>query len=319
MPIIIPQNLPAAEALNQENIFVMYEGRACTQDIRPLQILIVNLMPTKIATETQLARMLANTPLQVQLTLLHMGTHESSHVPEEHLSAFYQTFDQICDRRFDGMIITGAPVEQMEYEQVDYWPEICQLMEYSKTHVYSTLHICWGAQAALYYHYGIPKYPLSQKLFGIFEHHLTRPQNPLVRGFDELFYAPHSRYTEIRREDVGRCSALRVLAESDEAGLFLLSTDSGRQVFVCGHLEYDKETLQNEYLRDKAKGLGTAVPANYYRGDDPNGPILFRWRSHANLLFSNWLNYYVYQDTPYDLKTLAVETKNLPQAHMEKN
>lgn len=307
MPIIIPQSLPAAEALQNENIFVMHTGRAVEQDIRPLQILIVNLMPTKVATETQLARMLANSPLQVQLTLLHMGSHESSHVSQEHLEAFYTTFEQIKNRMFDGMIITGAPVENLPYEQVDYWPEICELMEYSKTHVYSTLHICWGAQAAMYYHYGIPKYPTGPKVFGIYEHRLTRPQNPLVRGFDEIFYAPHSRYTEVRRADVDACPALRVLAESEEAGLFLLSTESGRQIFVCGHLEYDKETLDGEYRRDHAKGVATAVPKNYYRDDDPAKEILFRWRSHANLLFSNWLNYYVYQNTPYDLTLLTEE------------
>lgn len=307
MPIIIPQDLPATESLQSENIFVMHKGRAVTQDIRPLQILIVNLMPTKVSTETQLARMLANSPLQVELTLLHMGSHESSHVSQEHLEAFYTTFDEIKTRRFDGMIITGAPVENMDYEEVDYWHEICEIMEYSKTHVYSTLHICWGAQAAMYYHYGVPKYPTGPKIFGIYEHRLTRPQNPLVRGFDEVFYAPHSRYTEVRRADVDKCPALRVLAESDKAGLFLLSTDSGRQIFACGHLEYDKETLDGEYRRDRDKGLDTAPPCNYYKNDDPASEILFRWRSHANLLFSNWLNYYVYQNTPYDLSMLTPE------------
>lgn len=305
MPLIIPRELPAFQALEDENVFVMHKARAISQDIRPLRILLVNLMPTKIATETQIARVLANSPLQVQLTLLRMGSHESTHVSGAHLEAFYKTFDEIRSERFDGMIITGAPVEQLEYEQVDYWPELCAVMDYSRTHVYSTMHICWGAQAALYYHYGVPKYPVEKKVFGVFPHRVTRPKNPLVRGFDEVFYAPHSRHTEVRRADVDKVDALRVLAESDEAGLHLLATDSGRQIFILGHMEYDKDTLRAEYERDLVKGLPIEVPKHYFYGDDPANDVIFRWRSHANLLFSNWLNYYVYQSTPYDLEQLV--------------
>ncbi len=305
MPLIIPQALPAYRALEEENVFVMHRARAQTQDIRPLRILLVNLMPTKIATETQIARMLANTPLQVELSLLHMGTHESAHVSGAHLRAFYKTFDEIRQERFDGMIVTGAPVEQLLFEAVDYWPELCRVLEYSKSNVFSTVHICWGAQAALYYHYGIHKRPLTHKLSGVFEHRVTRPRNPLVRGFDEIFYAPHSRHTEVCREEVDACPALRVLAESEQAGLHLLATDSGRQIFVCGHMEYDRDTLRMEYERDLSKGLSPAVPEHYFYDDDPAKGVLFRWRSHANLFFSNWLNYYVYQTTPYDLGELA--------------
>ena len=304
MPLIIPQELPAYKALEAENVFVMHRARAQMQDIRPLRILLVNLMPTKIATETQLARVLANSPLQVELSLLHMGTHESTHVPGAHLEAFYKTFDEVKNGRFDGMIITGAPVEMLPFEQVDYWPELCAVMEYSKTHVYSTLHICWGAQAALYYHYGIEKYKMEHKVFGVFPHRVLRAKTPLVRGFDEVFYAPHSRHTEVRRADVEKCKALRILAESEEAGLHLLATDSGRRIFVCGHMEYDKETLRLEYERDAEKGLAIGVPKHYFENDDPARDVIFRWRSHANLLFSNWLNYYVYQETPFDLETL---------------
>lgn len=305
MPLILPQALPAYRALEEENVFVMHRARAQTQDIRPLRILLVNLMPTKIATETQIARMLANSPLQVELTLLHMGTHESAHVSGAHLEAFYKTFDAVCTERFDGMIVTGAPVEQLAFEDVDYWPELCKVFAYSKTHVHSTVHICWGAQAALYYHYGIHKRALAQKLSGVFEHRVLRPKNPLVRGFDEIFYAPHSRHTEVCREEVAACPTLRVLAESERAGLHLLATDSGRQIFIFGHMEYDRDTLRMEYERDCAKGLSPAVPENYFVNDDPAGGALLRWRSHANLFFSNWLNYYVYQTTPYDLHQLS--------------
>ena len=305
MPLIIPQALPAYRALEEENVFVMHRARAQTQDIRPLRILLVNLMPTKVATETQIARMLANSPLQVELSLLHMDTHESTHVSGTHLQDFYKTFNDIRDERFDGMIITGAPVEQLEFEAVDYWPELCAVFEYSKTHVHSTVHICWGAQAALYYHYGIHKRPLQKKLSGVFEHRVVRPKNPLVRGFDEVFYAPHSRHTEVCREEAAACPALRVLAESERAGLHLLATDSGRQIFVCGHMEYDRDTLRMEYERDLAKGLAPAVPENYFVEDDPAKGVRMRWRSHANLFFSNWLNYYVYQTTPYDLEQLS--------------
>lgn len=306
MPLILPKELPAYAALENENVFVMHRARAMMQDIRPLQILLVNLMPTKIATETQLARMLANSPLQVELTLLHMGSHESTHVPGAHLEAFYTTFDDIRHRRFDGCIITGAPIELLEFEQVDYWKELCAVMEYTKTNVYSTVHICWGAQAALYYHYNIPKYRLPKKVSGVFAHQVIRPKSPLVRGFDEVFYAPHSRNTEIRIADVEACGALRVLAQSEEAGLHLFATDSGRQIFVCGHMEYDKETLRLEYERDLAKGIHPELPQHYFVEDDPAKDVLFRWRSHSNLFFSNWLNYYVYQETPFDLETLSL-------------
>ena len=305
MPLIIPRELPAYNALEEENVFVMHRARAMTQDIRPLRILLVNLMPTKIATETQFARVLANTPLQVELSLLRMDSHESRHVSAAHLEAFYKTLDEIENERYDGMIITGAPVEMMEYEEVDYWPELCRLMDYSVTNVYSTLHICWGAQAGLYHHFGIQKHLRDKKVFGVFAHRVTRPGSPLVRGFDEEFFAPHSRHTEVRRADVAACSALRILAESDEAGLHIVSTDSGRQILVLGHMEYDKYTLRDEYGRDVAKGLPIDPPKGYFRDDDPQKDVVFRWRSHANLFYSNWLNYYVYQDTPYDLAHLT--------------
>ena len=301
MPIRIPDALPAAAQLESENIFVMTEYRALHQDIRPLRVLILNLMPTKIATETQIMRKLSNTPLQVEVDLLRTKTHEATHVSAGHLETFYRTFDDIRDIHYDGLIITGAPVEQMPFEEVDYWPELCQIMDWSTTHVHSTLHICWGAQAGLYHHYGIQKHDLPAKASGVFEHYLVKPQSPLVRGFDEVFYAPHSRHTGISREDVDNCKALRILAESDAAGPFLMSTENGRQIFVTGHPEYDKYTLDSEYRRDVDKGLPIHVPVNYYPDDDPTKPPLFRWRAHAHLLYENWLNYYVYQNTPYDL------------------
>lgn len=304
MPLIIPKTLPAYSVLGSENVFVMHKRRARTQHIRPLRIVALNLMPTKIATETQLARLLANSPLQVQLTLLHTASHAASHVPGEHMEAFYKTFDEIRGERFDGMIITGAPVEQMPFEEVDYWPELCQIMDFTRTNVYSTLHVCWGAQAALYHHFGIQKRPLPEKMFGIFPHRVTRPSNPLVRGFDEEFWAPHSRHTGIDEEQVKACRDLRVLAESDEAGIYLMSTDSGRQIFVTGHPEYERLTLDAEYRRDVAKGLPIAPPRHYYPGDDPSREPVYRWRAHAFLLYTNWLNYYVYQNTPYDLGEL---------------
>lgn len=304
MPLIIPKTLPAYGVLGSENVFVMHKRRARTQHIRPLRIVALNLMPTKIATETQLARLLANSPLQVQLTLLHTASHAASHVPGEHMEAFYKTFDEIRGERFDGMIITGAPVEQMPFEEVDYWPELCQIMDFTRTNVYSTLHVCWGAQAALYHHFGIQKRPLPEKMFGIFPHRVTRPSNPLVRGFDEEFWAPHSRHTGIDEEQVKACKDLRVLAESDEAGIYLMSTDSGRQIFVTGHPEYERLTLDAEYRRDVAKGLPIAPPRHYYPGDDPSKEPVYRWRAHAFLLYTNWLNYYVYQNTPYDLGEL---------------
>ena len=300
MPLIIPNQLPAAEALQNENIFTMDRARAMTQDIRPLKIVIVNLMPTKIATETQLARVLANSPLQVEMTLVQMDSHASTHISQEHMDAFYKTLDEIKHEYFDGMILTGAPVEQMPYEQVDYWKELCEIFEFCKTHVYSNMFICWGAQAALYYYYGIDKHLLDEKVFGVFEHRVTRAHNPLMRGFD----SPHSRHTEIRREEVLEHSELRILAESPEVGPHIISTENGRQIFVLGHQEYDKDTLAGEYFRDIKRGLDIQVPANYFRDDDPNQEVLFRWRAHANLLFSNWLNYYVYQATPFDLKEI---------------
>ena len=304
MPIIIPNELPAFDTLQEENIFAMSKARASTQDIRPLKILIVNLMPTKIKTETQLARVLANSPLQVELTLLAMDSHESKNTDKSHLETFYKTFDEIKNQRFDGMILTGAPIETLPFEEVDYWEELCQIMEFSKTNVYSSMHICWGAQAALYYHYGIKKYLTEKKVFGVFEHRVTRPHNPLVRGFDEVFYAPHSRHTTIRKNEVLAEPALRILAESDQAGVHIIATENGRQIFILGHQEYDKETLAAEYFRDVNKGLDINIPYNYFRDDDPEKEILFRWKGHASLLFSNWLNYYVYQETPFDLETL---------------
>jgi homoserine O-succinyltransferase len=304
MPIIIPNELPAFDTLQEENIFAMSKARASTQDIRPLKILIVNLMPTKIKTETQLARVLANSPLQVELTLLAMDSHESKNTDKSHLETFYKTFDEIKNQRFDGMILTGAPIETLPFEEVDYWDELCQIMEFSKTNVYSSIHICWGAQAALYYHYGIKKYMTEKKVFGVFEHRVTRPHNPLVRGFDEVFYAPHSRHTTIRKNEVLAEPALRILAESDQAGVHIIATENGRQIFILGHQEYDKETLAAEYFRDVNKGLDINIPYNYFRDDDPEKEILFRWKGHASLLFSNWLNYYVYQETPFDLEIL---------------
>ncbi len=304
MPIIIPNSLPAAKTLKKENIFVMHEKRAISQDIRPLRILLVNLMPTKIATETQLARVLANSPLQVELTLLRMDAHESLNTPEDHMSAFYKTFDEIVYKRFDGMILTGAPVETMPFEDVDYWHELSEIFEYAKTNVYSSMFICWGAQAALNYYYDIEKHILDKKVFGVFEHKVVRPLTPLVRGFDEIFYAPHSRHTYIKKEDIKKNPEIRVLVESKEVGLHILATDNGKQIFILGHQEYDKETLANEYFRDIDRGLDIEVPKNYFLDDDPKKEILFRWRSHASLLFTNWLNYYVYQATPYDLGEL---------------
>ena len=304
MPIIIPDSLPAAKTLKKENIFVMHEKRAVSQDIRPLRILLINLMPTKIATETQLARVLANSPLQVELTLLRMDAHESINTPEDHMSAFYKTLDEIVHKRYDGMILTGAPVETMPFENVDYWHELSEIFEYAKTNVYSSMFICWGAQAALNYYYDIEKFNTDKKVFGVFEHKVVRPLTPLVRGFDEIFFAPHSRHTYIRKEDIKKYPEIRILAESKEAGLHMLATDSGRQIFILGHQEYDKETLANEYFRDIDRGLDIGVPKNYFRDDDPKKEVLFRWRSHASLLFTNWLNYYVYQATPYDLDEL---------------
>lgn len=305
LPIKIPDNLPASEILNSENIFVMNEERASHQDIRPLSIAILNLMPTKIVTETQLLRMIGNTPIQVDVVLLHPQTHTSKNTPEEHLTNFYQTFDDIRDRRFDGLIITGAPVENLEFEEVTYWEELKMIMEWSKTNVYSTFHICWGAQAGLYYHYGISKYALKEKMFGVYAHTICRKNVMLQRGFDDEFYAPHSRHTGIRREDIEKVPELEILSESEEAGIYLIKTDGGRQIFVTGHSEYDPLTLKGEYDRDIGRGLDIKVPRNYFPEDDPKREPLVRWRSHGNLLFANWLNYYVYQETPFDLNELA--------------
>jgi homoserine O-succinyltransferase len=304
MPLIIPNRLPAAETLKKENIFTMRQARAQSQDIRPLRIVIVNLMPTKIATETQLARVLANSPLQVELTLVHMDSHEAKNISQSHLDSFYKTIDEVKHEKFDGMILTGAPVEQIPFEDVDYWKELTGIMEWSKTNVYSTVHICWGAQAGLYYHYGVPKYPVDKKVFGIFEQKVIRPLNPLMRGFDEVFYAPHSRHTTIKKEDVLKHKELRILAESPESGVHILSNENGRMIFILGHQEYDKETLATEYFRDVDKGLPIDIPKNYFRDDDPSKEPIFRWRAHASLLFTNWLNYYVYQETPFDLESL---------------
>ena len=304
MPIKIPNALPARETLEQENIFVMTEFRAMSQDIRPLHILVLNLMPTKIVTETQLARVLGNTPLQVELELLQVRSHESKNVSQENMLAFYRSFDEVRDNRYDGMVITGAPVEHLPFEEVDYWDELCEIMEWSKTHVHSTFHICWGAQAALYYHYGIRKVPLERKLFGVFHHIVERKQSILFRGFDDVFMAPHSRHTTVRREDIEDVPALKILASSPRAGVYAVQTFGGRQVFVFGHAEYDPDTLEREYLRDKNLGLPIDVPENYYPYDDDTRPPRVTWRAHANLLYSNWLNYFVYQNTPYDLNDI---------------
>ena len=304
MPIKIPNGLPARETLESENIFVMPETRALTQNIRPLRIALLNLMPTKVVTETQLSRLLGNTPLQVELELIQVRSHKSKNTSQEHMLAFYKTFDEVENQFFDGMIITGAPVEQMPFEEVEYWDELCHIMEWSKTHVHSTFHICWGAQAALYYHFGIEKVPLAKKLFGVFPHKVVYKNPILLRGFDDIFWVPHSRHTTVRREDVEKVPALKILSTSPEAGIYALSTESGRQIFITGHSEYDSRTLEQEYLRDKAKGLPIAVPKNYYPDDDDTQPPRVTWRSCANLLYSNWLNYFVYQTTPYDLGEL---------------
>jgi homoserine O-succinyltransferase len=305
MPIIIPDQLPAKDILSDENIFVMHEGRAIHQDIRPLQIAILNLMPTKIVTETQLLRLLGNTPLQVEVTLMRTNHNSGRNTPEEHLLAFYQTFDQVCERRFDGLIITGAPVEHLPFEEVTYWKELQAIMDWGFSNVFSLLYICWGAQAALYHQYGIPKYPLPAKQFGVFPHRIAQRNVKLLRGFDDVFYVPHSRHTEIRRADIEKVPELHILVESPEAGVYILATQDGRQIFVTGHSEYDALTLKKDYDRDVGADLPIAIPENYYPEDDPSRPPLVRWRGHAHLLFANWINYYVYQETPYDLAQFA--------------
>ena len=304
MPIRIQADLPAIEVLESENIFVMTHERANLQDIRPLKIAILNLMPTKIETETQLLRLLGNTPLQVDVELLHPATHVSKNTSSYHLNTFYKTFADVKDQKFDGLIITGAPVEKLPFEEVDYWDEMCQIMEWSKENVYSVLHICWGAQAGLYYHYGIPKYALPQKLFGVFDHRVLKPSSPLFRGFDDRFYAPHSRHTEVLEEDIRKVPGLEVLAVSEEAGVFAVKTEDSRQFFLLGHLEYDRNTLAQEYWRDVDRGLDIQVPRHYFPNDDPNQTPIVRWRSAGQLIYTNWLNYYVYQTTPYDLTRL---------------
>ena len=304
MPIRIPNDLPALEILRNENVFVMPEDRAFHQDIRPLRILVLNLMPTKVTTETQLIRLLGNSPLQVDMTFLNLRSHKSKNTPREHMIRFYNYFDEICDQKFDGMIITGAPVEHMNFEEVNYWDELCEIMEWSSRHVHSTLYICWAAQAGLYYHYGVDKRPLDKKKFGIFEHYITKPNTKLLSGFDDIFYAPHSRNTEIVREDIEKVKELEILSESDEAGIYIVSNKTGRHIFVTGHPEYDSYTLKMEYERDVAKGIDIDVPVNYFPDDNPEEEPIVKWRGHANLLYLNWLNYYVYQETPYNLDLL---------------
>lgn len=304
MPIKIPNKLPATQTLHRENIFVITETRAMKQDIRPLKILLLNLMPKKIETETQLSRLLGNTPLQVELEFLQTATHSSKHTSSDHMISFYKTFDEVKHMKFDGMIITGAPVELMKFEDVDYWGELCEIMEWSKTNVTSTFHICWAAQAALYYHYGIEKHTLDKKLFGIFPHHADYKKSILLRGFDDEFMVPHSRHTTVLREDILKHDELKILASSEEAGVYIVSTDKGRQIFVTGHSEYDADTLKNEYLRDKNAGLPIDIPKNYFPDDDESKEPVVSWRSSANLLYSNWLNYFVYQTTPYDINRI---------------
>lgn len=305
MPIKIPDDLPARDILEKEDIFIMGENRALTQDIRPLKIALLNLMPAKIITETQFLRLLSNSMIQIEITLLHTKSHKSSNISPEYLGRFYKNFDEVKNEKYDGLIITGAPVENMDFEEVDYWDELCRIMEWSLTNVYSTMYVCWGAQAGLYYHYGIPKYPLPAKMFGIFAHKIiNRNHNKFLRGFDDIFYVPHSRYTEVRMEDINKCAELEILAKSDAAGVCLIARKDGRQIYVTGHLEYDGLTLKTEYERDINKGLDIAVPVNYFPNDDPQKEPLVTWRSHANLLFMNWLNYYVYQETPFNLSEL---------------
>lgn len=304
MPLNIPDQLPAIEILQEENIFVMRETAAIHQDIRPLRIVILNLMPVKTTTETHILRLLSNSPLQVEVTLLHTINHVSKNTSIEHLKSFYKTFKQIRNQKFDGMIITGAPIEHLEFEQVDYWEELKEIMDWVKHHVTSTMFICWGAQAGLYHYYGIPKYPLPKKMFGVFAHQVNNPTIPLVRGFDEEFFAPHSRHTEVRKSDIVNIPELELVCESTEAGVYMVMTKEGRQIFVTGHSEYDPDTLKNEYERDLKKGLPIELPVNYFRDNDPSKPPMSRWKSHANLLYYNWLNYYVYQITPFNINDI---------------
>ncbi len=306
MPLNLPDKLPAINLLKEENIFVIDNSRANAQDIRPLKIVVLNLMPLKITTETDLIRLLSNSPLQIEVSFMKLKSHTSKNTPIEHMKAFYRDFASMREERFDGMIITGAPVEHLEFEDVNYWSEITEIFDWTRTHVMSTMYICWAAQAGLYYHYGIPKYPLEKKMFGIFEHHVTEGFShlPIFRGFDDVFYVPHSRHTEVRREDIDKCKDLQVVSESDESGVHIVMARGGREIFVTGHSEYSPYTLDGEYRRDLGKGLPIDMPKNYYRNDDPEQGPLVRWRSTANLLFSNWLNYYVYQETPYDINQI---------------
>lgn len=299
MPIIIPKDLPATEILENENIFVMNQQRAIHQDIRPLKIAIVNLMPKKIETETQLLRLLGNIPIQVEVELIHTKTYDSKNVSQDHLLSFYKTIDDVKDEKFDGMIITGAPVEKMDFEEVGYWEELKKIMDFSVTNVFSTLHICWGAQAGLYYHYGVKKYLLSEKMFGVFPHEVKKDKVKLLRGFDDEFYVPHSRHTEVRKEDIEKVAEIDILVESDEAGVYIAASKDGKQIFVTGHSEYDANTLKYEYDRDVALGEDIKIPKNYFKDDNPEKEPVVKWRGHSNLLFSNWINYYVYQETPY--------------------
>ncbi len=305
MPIRIPDSLPATAILESENIFVMTERRAIHQDIRPLRLLLLNLMPTKIVTETQLMRKLSNTPLQIEIDLLRTISHDSKNVDLSHLESFYRSFDEIRNRRYDGMIITGAPVEHLDFENVDYWPELCRIMDWTQTNVHCTLHICWGAQAALYYHYGIPKHRLEEKIFGVFPHEALKPNSPIFRGLDDVFYVPHSRFTEVHAEDIAAVPELEIIAVSKESGIFAVKTEDSRRFFIMGHPEYDADTLAREYWRDIERGKKIAVPTNYFPNDDPSLPPVVTWRSAAQLFYTNWLNYYVYQTTPYDLDTLT--------------
>ncbi len=304
MPIKIPNELPAVKTLECENIFVMTETRAITQDIRPLKILILNLMPTKIDTETQLSRLLGNTPLQVEIELIHTSTYQSKNISEEHLLAFYKEFKDVKDRYFDGMIITGAPVEKMEFEEVEYWEELKEIMEWTKTHVHSTLHICWGAQAGLYYHFGIKKYMMEEKLSGVYAHTVDYKRSILFRGVDDVFYVPHSRYTTVKREEIEAVPELRIVSSSEKAGVYTVTTRGGKQIFITGHSEYDVDTLKKEYVRDKNAGISPKVPENYFPDNDDTKEPQLTWRAHATLLFTNWLNYFVYQTTPYDINEI---------------
>lgn len=304
MPVNIPITLPAVDLLRDENIFVMDSERASNQEIRPLKIVILNLMPIKITTETDLIRLLSNTPLQIELDLMQMETHTSRNTPVEHMLTFYKTFDEISKSNYDGMIITGAPVEHLPFEDVDYWPEMTKILDWARTHVTSTLFICWASQAGMYHYYGVPKFKLNEKMFGVFEHHIHNPKNPIFRGFDDIFYVPHSRHTEVRAEDIRKVSDLTILSESPESGVYMVMGRNGREFFITGHSEYSPDTLDIEYKRDLAKGLNIQIPRNYYPDNNPQNEPVVRWRSHANLLITNWLNYFVYQETPYDLNNI---------------